>query len=96
MKNCISKALPPYYTKTLVFVQSSGMDKSRLADTFDTTYPIINFILCNDSVGYPPTDDQIQTFMRQLMSSDLLNKILSSPLRKGSSESTKHVRADII
>ena len=24
----------PYYAKTLVFVQSSGIDKSRLADSF--------------------------------------------------------------
>jgi hypothetical protein len=72
------------------------MSKSRLADTFSTTCPIINFILRNDSIGYPPTDDQIQTFMCQPMSSNLLNKILNLPLKKSSSESAKYVRADII
>ena len=86
MKNYISGALPPYYAKTLVFVQSSGMGKSRLADAFGTTCPMINFILRKDSVGYPPTDDQVQTFMRQPISSDLLNKILNSPSSKSSSQ----------
>jgi hypothetical protein len=96
MKDCISGPLPPYYAKTLVFVQSSGMGKSRLADTFGTTCPMINFILRKDSVGYPPTDGQIQAFMRQPMSSDLLNRILNSPSRKGSSESAKCARANIV
>ena len=96
MKDCISGALPPHYAKTLVFVQSSGMGKSRLADTFGTTCPMINFILRKDSVGYPPTDDKIQAFMRQPMSSGLLNSIRNSPSRKGSSESVKRARAAII
>jgi hypothetical protein len=96
MKDCISGSLPPYYAKTLVFVQSSGMGKSRLADTFGTTCPMINFILREESVGYPPTDGQIQAFMRKPMSSDLLTKILNSPSRKDSSEVARLARAAIV
>ncbi|KAI9762592.1 MAG: hypothetical protein M1840_001218 [Geoglossum simile] len=92
MKDCISGPLP-YHAKTLVFVQSSGMGKSRLADSFGTTCPMINFILRKDSVGYPPTDGQIQAFMRQPMPGDLLDRVLDSPSRKGSSQSAKHARA---
>jgi hypothetical protein len=96
MEDCISVLLPPYYAKTLVFVQSSGMGKSRLADTFGTTLPMINFILRKDNVGYPPTDDQIQDFMRRPMSTDLRDRILDSPSRKDSPDPAKHARANIV
>ncbi|KAI9783978.1 MAG: hypothetical protein M1839_002923 [Geoglossum umbratile] len=78
MKDCISGPLP-YYAKTLVFVQSSGMGKSRLADNFGTTCPMINFILRKDSVGYPPTDSKIQQFMCQEIPDDVLKIVLNSP-----------------
>ncbi|KAI9776146.1 MAG: hypothetical protein M1839_000562 [Geoglossum umbratile] len=83
MKDCISGPLP-YYAKTLVFVQSSGMGKSRLADNFGTTCPMINFILRKGSVGYPPTDSEIQQFMCQEMPEDLLNTVRSSPPKEHS------------
>ncbi|KIX01890.1 uncharacterized protein Z518_07829 [Rhinocladiella mackenziei CBS 650.93] len=54
-----------YYAKSLVFVQSSGMGKSRLADTFGQSCPMINFILreSGDS-GFPPPDGEILSFLR--------------------------------
>src|SRR4051812_4381709 len=49
-----------YYARTLVFVQSSGMGKSRLADAFGQTCPMINFILRDykANTGFPPTDTE--------------------------------------
>jgi len=85
-----------YYAKTLVFVQSSGMGKSRLVDTLGTTCPMINFIIRDDSVGYPPTDDQIQTFMRQPIPNDIFISIFNSPSRMGVGDSAKYARAAIV
>ncbi|KAI9774504.1 MAG: hypothetical protein M1839_001692 [Geoglossum umbratile] len=87
MKDCISGPLP-YYAKTLVFVQSSGMGKSRLADNFGTTCPMINFILRKEGVGYPPTDSEIQKFMCKQMPEDLLNAVQSSPPKEEQSTCT--------
>lgn len=54
-----------YYAKTLVFVQSSGMGKSRLADTLGQLTPMISFVLREPGTsGYPPPDDEILTFLR--------------------------------
>lgn len=53
---------PDYYIKTFVFVQSSGMGKSRLTDAFGKNCLMINFILCKDD-GYPPGDNEILQFM---------------------------------
>src|SRR5213082_582390 len=52
-----------FYARTLVFVQSSGMGKSRLADAFGQNCPMINFVLRNDDKGYPPSDVEILQFM---------------------------------
>jgi len=54
-----------YYAKTLVFVQSSGMGKSRLADAFGQLCPMINFILRESGTsGFPPPDGEILSFLR--------------------------------
>lgn len=47
-----------YYTKTFVFVQSSGIGKSRLADAFGENCLMINFILYTDN-GYPLSNTEI-------------------------------------
>jgi hypothetical protein len=55
-----------YYARTLVFLQSSGMGKSRLVDTFGEVCPMINFILRGDgTTGFPPTDPEILSFLRE-------------------------------
>ncbi|KIX00387.1 uncharacterized protein Z518_10526 [Rhinocladiella mackenziei CBS 650.93] len=54
-----------YYAKTLVFVQSSGMGKSRLADAFGQCCLMINFILRESGTsGFPPPDEEILLFLR--------------------------------
>ncbi|KIW99997.1 uncharacterized protein Z518_10925 [Rhinocladiella mackenziei CBS 650.93] len=54
-----------YFSNTLVFVQSSGMGKSRLADAFGQRCPMINFILRESGTsGFPPPDDEILLFLR--------------------------------
>src|SRR5438045_9170831 len=55
-----------YYARTLVFVQSSGMGKSRLVDAFGQKCPMINFILREkETTGFPPCDDDILSFLRE-------------------------------
>ena len=52
------------YSRTLTFVQSSGMGKSRLADTFGETCPMINYVLRPEkATGFPPSDSEILSFM---------------------------------
>ncbi|KIX02497.1 uncharacterized protein Z518_08438 [Rhinocladiella mackenziei CBS 650.93] len=54
-----------YYANTLVFVQSSGMGKSRLADAFGQLCPMINFVLREPgTTGFPPPDGEILSFLR--------------------------------
>jgi len=54
-----------YYAKTLVFVQSSGMGKSRLADAFGQLCPMINFIFREPGTsGFPPPDKEILSFLQ--------------------------------
>ncbi|KIX08960.1 uncharacterized protein Z518_00038 [Rhinocladiella mackenziei CBS 650.93] len=54
-----------YFSNTLVFVQSSGMGKSRLADAFGQRCPMINFILRESGTsGFPPPDEEILLFLR--------------------------------
>jgi len=53
-----------YYAKSLVFVQSSGMGKSRLADAFGQLCPMINFVLRDaETSGFPPPDEEILSFL---------------------------------
>jgi hypothetical protein len=55
-----------FYAKTLIFVQSSGMGKSRLADAFGQECPMVNFVLREkESLGYPPADREVLLFMRK-------------------------------
>jgi hypothetical protein len=48
----------------MIFVQSSGMGKSRLADAFGEECPMINFVLREEGTpGYPPADSEVLSFM---------------------------------
>jgi hypothetical protein len=77
MQHCIDDK-SAYYAKTLVFVQSSGMGKSRLADTFGESCPMINFIL-RENEGYPPGDGEILDFMCEKPPKVLLDAVSKSP-----------------
>ena len=47
-----------------MFLQSSGMGKSRLADAFGQGCPMINYVLREEgTLGFPPADDEILSFM---------------------------------
>ncbi|KAH0558650.1 hypothetical protein GP486_004697 [Trichoglossum hirsutum] len=83
MRDCL-KDKTPYYAKTLVFVQSSGMGKSRLADTFGRTCPMINFVLRDTEDGYPPGDEEIVSFARKELDDHDYKTIFDSPLKKKS------------
>ncbi|KAI9781067.1 MAG: hypothetical protein M1839_006344 [Geoglossum umbratile] len=67
-----------YYAKTLVFVQSSGMGKSRLVDMFGRFCPMINFHLREQGDGYPPPDSEILSFMRRQPSRGVYRLIFNS------------------
>jgi hypothetical protein len=84
-----------FYGKILIFVQSSGMGKSRLADKLGETHLMINFILRDENTtGYPPPDHEILSFMRQKLPEYL--EELKQPLAgetdesKGPKEAEKH------
>jgi hypothetical protein len=53
-----------YYSKLLLFVQSSGTGKSRLADHFGKSYPTINYVIRKGEYGYPPNDPEILEYMQ--------------------------------
>jgi hypothetical protein len=54
-----------FYSRTLVFLQSSGMGKSRLADAFGQSCPMINYVLREEgTLGFPPADDEILLLMQ--------------------------------
>jgi hypothetical protein len=80
MRDCVNDE-SPYYAKTLVFVQSSGVGKSRLADSFGRICPMINFVLREEGDGYPPSDRQVQQFMCQPIP-DHVRKVISNSLSK--------------
>ncbi|KAI9763099.1 MAG: hypothetical protein M1840_000911 [Geoglossum simile] len=74
-----------YYSRTLVFVQSSGLGKSRLADTFGKSCPMINFILREDGTrGYPPADSEILRFILSELPEVCHKSIFTSPSRRES------------
>ena len=58
------------------------MGKSRLADAFGQTCPMINFVLHETEDGYPPRDDEILSFTRKQLSEAGYRKIFGSPLKK--------------
>ncbi|KAI9779346.1 MAG: hypothetical protein M1839_007454 [Geoglossum umbratile] len=69
-----------YYSKTLVFLQSSGVGKSRLADTFGETCLMISFNLRREgTIGYPPADTEILDFMQRRPSSSYSTILHQSP-----------------
>jgi hypothetical protein len=73
----------PFYAKTLIFVQSSGMGKSRLADAFGKEYPMINFVLREEgTLGYPPADGEVLSFMSKRLSEEDQRKITDTPTAK--------------
>ena len=72
-------AVTEYYPKTLVFVQSSGMGKSRLVDSFGQECPMINFILREEeATGFPPPDPEILKFLREKPPPDKMNITLAT------------------
>jgi len=77
MQDCVSEK-QPYYARTLVFVQSSGMGKSRLADKFGESCPMINFILRDEDDGYPPADPEILMFTRRELVAETHLEMLTS------------------
>ena len=65
---------PPFYAKTLIFVQSSGMGKSRLADAFGEECRMI-ILREEGTLGYPPADGEALSFMCKRLSEEDLRKI---------------------
>lgn len=61
MQDCIYDC-SDYYIKTFDFIQNSGMGKSKLADAFDKSYFIINFIFYEND-GYLSSDTKILQFI---------------------------------
>jgi hypothetical protein len=43
-----------YYARTIVFVQSSGVGNSRLADAFGQSCPMINFVFVKGQMAFLP------------------------------------------
>lgn len=71
-----------FYSRTLVFFQSSGTRKSRLADAFGQSCLIVNYVLRErDTFGYPPADDEILSLMRLRPSEDQEKLLTSSPAK---------------
>jgi hypothetical protein len=72
-----------FYAKTMIFVQSSGMGKSRLADAFGKECPMVNFVLREENTrGYPPPDGEVLSFMRKRLPVQELEKITETPMKK--------------
>ena len=77
-----------FYAKTLIFVQSSGMGKSRLADAFGKECPMVNFVLREEgTLGYPPADSEVLSFMRKRPSEQDQQKITDTPTKNRLSSS---------
>ena len=73
-----------FYAKTLISVQSSGMGKSRLADAFGEYCPMINFVLREEgTIGYPPADGKVLSFMLKNPSKEIKKEINDSPKAHG-------------
>lgn len=80
MRDCPNDSTD-YYANTLVFVQSSGMGKSRLADAFSESCLMINYILCKDD-GYPPSDSEILQFMISEPPDEVTQTVNKSPSKQ--------------
>ena len=78
-----------FYAKTLIFVQSSGMGKSRLADAFGKECPMVNFVLREGgTLGYPPADSEVLSFMCKSPGEDQ-EKIMKTPSEKKSQRNSE-------
>jgi hypothetical protein len=85
-----------FYARTLVFIQSSGMGKSRLADAFGQSCLMVNYVLREkDTFGYPPADHEILSLMRMHPSEDQEDFLASSPTKSPEKKYPKS-RIDII
>lgn len=69
----------PFYAKSLVFVQSSGMGKSRLASRFGETCPMIDFVLRDHHDGYPPADPEILSLLHSGIAGEIRRLVFDSP-----------------
>jgi hypothetical protein len=79
-----------FYAKTKIFVQSSGMGKSRLADAFGKECPMVNFVLREErTLGYPPADSEVLSFMRKRPSVQDQKKITDTPAKNFFSQQTE-------
>ena len=85
-----------YYAKTLVFVQSSGMGKSRLADAFGQLCPMITFILRDpETSGFPPPDEEIRSFLRTKLPANIPGPTSEQGISRGTSGDFLKKRADV-
>ena len=68
-----------YYSKSLAFIQSSGVGKSRLADEYGGDVPMVTYVLRSAlEDGYPPADRAIRTLLLATISRED-EDILASP-----------------
>lgn len=67
------------YARTLVFVQSSGTGKSRLADAYGERCPMIHFIVSKNPDTFPPRDWEIFDFLRRPLAAEERRILLESP-----------------
>src|SRR5438045_3965599 len=59
------------------------MSKSRFADAIGKNGPMINFVIREeDTLGYPPADGEVLSFMTKQLSRKDRNKIANSPTSK--------------
>lgn len=70
-----------YYSKSLLFIQSSGAGKSRLVDEFGLVCPLANYVLRDLDTGYPPSDRKVYDFMKSAPTLDLRLKMDSPHLK---------------
>lgn len=52
-----------FYSKSLLFVQSSGTGRPRLADAYGKLCPMVTYVLRNENYGFPPADRKIVNAM---------------------------------
>ena len=83
-----------YYAKTLIFIQSSGMGKSRLADAFGQHCLMVNFNLRQGTNGYPAADGEILDFVCQKPSKTDADIMTVSPKKDPSKYPNSDKRKD--
>lgn len=81
-----------YYAKTLVFTQSSGMGKSRLALEFGRYHPTINFMFGDRKNKIPPGDPEIVEIIDSVPGNEFLKEISQSAISR--EEATPQLKQD--